>query len=506
MREDRADISQKRKRILTAAIVVLDVLAVGLVPLDLFYLKMPEFITIFADTAIIMLNILFWYTVRQGKALKIGISLFSLAVVLFCLFASYCDPYWNSDSFRINRSSNAMDPDTLLTRKQALADLDYAMRYLKKLHPALYHGMPEELEERYRLALEEIGSREETDIRTLTREIEQIFSLLRDGHTYVYTVYGDLHYLKYIYEHNEAGDRVVKINDMTLDELFDKSSHLISYDTREWGMTYIKQYISTAEGLEYLGISVDDGVKYTYEDVNGDEQSYVFYRVDFLTYPEYEEYNGIEEDTNESASFVSYVIDEENDIAVLTLDSCKYNEEYRDTLEEMFGEIKERDIHNVAVDLRNNGGGSSLVANEFIRYLDIDSYDDWAHEWRFGVFNIPFDAKTIKNDKHEELLFDGELYLLTSVYTYSSAMDFAMLVKDNYLGTIVGEAPGSHPSGYGEVASFTLPNSGAYMQISTNKFYRVDRSLGDLAIEPDIPCDADDASERLYSEIGELSS
>lgn len=498
------DTSKIRKRLLISAVIIADIIAVGLIPLNMFYLKMPECVSIIAGAVIVIMNVLLWSRAGKGKAAKLVVTLFSVVTGLFCLFASYCNPYWNSNSYRVYRDSNTAYEDTLLSRREALKDLDYAMKYLKKLHPALYHGMPEELETQYERAAEYINSCDQIDVRTLTREIEQIFSLLHDGHTYVNALYDDRHYLKYIYEHNQAGDRVVGINGMTLDELFDKNSHLISYDTREWGMTFIKQYISTAEGLDYLGISLDNGVKYTYEDVNGDEHSFVFYRDDFLTYPEYEKYNGIEDDTDEAVSFVSYLIDEENDVAVLTLDSCNYNDEYRRLLEEMFAEIKARDIHNVAVDLRNNGGGSSLVANEFIRYLDVDSYKDWSLEWRLGVFNIPYDAKTLKNDKHEELLFDGQLYLLTSVYTYSSAMDFAMLVKDNHLGTIIGEAPGNHPSSCGNIASFTLPNSGAYMQISTKRFYRVDQSLGDLLIEPDIPCDVDDAMEHLYSVIEDM--
>lgn len=39
-------------------------------------------------------------------------------------------------------------------------------------------------------------------------------------------------------------------------------------------------------------------------------------------------------------SFVFYNIDEKNSIAVLTLNSCGYNEEYKNCLKEMFTEIK----------------------------------------------------------------------------------------------------------------------------------------------------------------------
>ena len=156
-----------------------------------------------------------------------------------------------------------------------------------------------------------------------------------------------------------------------------------------------------------------------------------------------------------------------NDIAILTLDSCINNEEYKDCLNKMFSEIKENGIHNVAVDLRNNHGGNSSVANEFLKYINIDTYKTWGCVWRLGIFQIKSDTATLENNQYANLTFDGNLYILTSVSTFSAAMDFAMLVKDNYLGTIIGEASGNAPNSYGDIAYFILPNSGIYMQIST---------------------------------------
>jgi len=72
-----------------------------------------------------------------------------------------------------------------------------------------------------------------------------------------------------------------------------------------------------------------------------------------------------------------------------------------------------------------------------------------------------------------------------------------MLIKDNDLGTIVGEASGNLPGGYGDISVFKLPNSGLVMQVSTKKWYRVDTENPDEFIEPDIPCDSDTALEVL---------
>lgn len=494
-------VSKSTKRLFIFAVILFDVIGIGIIPLNLFLINMPEYISIIISICILFMNVLFWMIVKWGKAGKIFLSIFSIVSILFSLFGTYCNPYWNSLSFRNSYNTMVKDDDMILTQKEALEDLDYAMKYLQKLHPALYHGMPEELERQYEISRQNLLNCESIDLCILSKEIESVFSLLHDGHTYVDALYHDRHYLKYIYEHNQAGDRLVKLNDMSMDELFQKNSNLISYETDAWGMTYIYNYVSTAEGLKYLGIPVEEGVKYTYEDVNGSEVSYIFSEEDYITYPEYVEFNQIDTGTDVGTSFVSYMIDAENDVAILTLDSCTNNAEYRNCLNEMFAEIKQQGIQNVAVDLRNNGGGSSLVANEFFQYLNIDTYEDWGGVWRLGVFEIESSGKVITNRRHEDLLFDGNLYLLTSVYTYSSAMDFAMFVKDNHMGEIIGEASGNHPNSYGEISFFTLPNSGIYMQISTKKWYRIDQNLADQVIEPDIPCDADDAIEYLYDAI-----
>jgi C-terminal processing protease CtpA/Prc len=167
----------------------------------------------------------------------------------------------------------------------------------------------------------------------------------------------------------------------------------------------------------------------------------------------------------------------------------------------MFTEIKRNHIQNVVVDLRGNGGGNSLVADEFIRYLDIDTYKETACNWRLGLFKFKNGSNTQTNDKNVDLQFTGKVYLLTSSSTFSSGMMFAEFIKDNELGTIIGEAPGNTPTGYGDIAIFQLPNSKLCFQVSTKEFFRADISSTEKLVEPDIPCDSDDAMDMLYTMI-----
>lgn len=139
-----------------------------------------------------------------------------------------------------------------------------------------------------------------------------------------------------------------------------------------------------------------------------------------------------------------------------------------------------------------------MVANEFIRYLDVDSYQEPTFQWRLGFFELSPSDGISHNEKNEELLFRGKVYVLTSVNTFSSAMMFAEYIKDNRLGEIVGEPCGNTPGGYGDIAVFKLPNSQSYMQISTKEFIRADKECKDKLVEPDIRCSSEEALEVLY--------
>ena len=160
---------------------------------------------------------------------------------------------------------------------------------------------------------------------------------------------------------------------------------------------------------------------------------------DFVTWDEYQEIYELYSSGEESGEFVSYEIDEGKSLAVLTLTQCRYNQTYIDCVREMFTEVKRLGIQNVAVDLRGNGGGTSMVGNEFVKYLP----------------------------------------------------------------QILGEASANSVNGYGEVAGFYLPNTGLFVQISTKKWYRIDENNPEDYVFPDYPCEGGHAMEELYKVVAD---
>ena len=80
-------------------------------------------------------------------------------------------------------------------------------------------------------------------------------------------------------------------------------------------------------------------------------------------------------------------------------------------------------------------------------------------------------------------------------------MDFAMLIKDNGLGKLIGQPCGNLPASYGQVVHFHLPKTGFYMQISMKKWYRVDKTKNEEPLYPDITCPEEKALEVLLDNL-----
>jgi hypothetical protein len=474
------------------------VLSLAVIALNLFFISIPEFTTLVLSVLMLAALLLLYKKGGGRTASKIIMGIITGVMVLFTLFCAYCNPYWNSLMFRSFEQTKPYNQ--VLSYKEAKADLDYMMKYLKKDHPLFIRGSSAELQAAYNKALTELRDEEVITVTVINQKLQNILSRLGDAHTASFPRYSDNHYLKHIKSINDQGYDLIRVNGIELKELLKQHSDLYSYEVESWGFRQLKQDLSSFEGLAFIGLDPESGLTYTYKDENGEQYTFTYNEGDFVTWEEYQSYNNIT--GREKEPFVSYTIDSENSLAVLKLKQCNFNEEYRSCLRAMFTEVKDMGIKNVAVDIRNNSGGSSYVVNDFLKYLDIDSYNIETSKWRFGFFNIGSGTKAFKNKKYENLLFKGNIYLLTSTGTFSSGMMFAEYIKDNKLGTIIGEAPGNTPSGYGDIATFLLPKSKLYVQISTKQFWRADNETADILITPDIECSEDEAMDRLLSIVG----
>lgn len=488
--------------------IALWIAVIGIVPLNLYLISMSDMVIFAAVAAVIAALVIFIVKSNSKRPGKIVMSVLSLLVIVSFVMGGYaCNPYWNSTVFHSDRVPYSLSYDEVMTSKEAMQDLEYAMRYLKKLHPACYGGLPADIEARYSEVKAEIKGRDQITVNELARDIESIFSLLHDGHTCASINDRDNRFIKYALEWDGDGYFISAVNGITVEELLEENSSIYSFECESWQRLDLENDIISVAGLDYLGFDVDQGITYTLKNEDGEIREVVCHDEDYLTVEDYYAYNGIEDSSSEEEEeFVNYEIDEDRSLAILNLYECNFNDEYKQVVHDMFTEVRDKNIQNVAVDVRYNPGGNDAVVTWFFRYLDIDEYRVCTCDWRLGPFMIDDGDGMCHNDRIEDLTFRGDLYVLSTANSFSSAMEFVEFVRDNDLGTIIGEAPGNDPNSYGDVAFFSLPNSHIFMQISTKNWVRADASAPEGLIEPDIVCDIthyDDSREALYDAISE---
>lgn len=124
-------------------------------------------------------------------------------------------------------------------------------------------------------------------------------------------------------------------------------------------------------------------------------------------------------------------------------------------------DIDRRPPRAVIVDLRANGGGDSSVLDPLLSGLRARAF----------------------------LAQSGRLFAFISNSTFSSALMNAISLKRENGAILVGEPTGGKPNGYGEVRSFTLPNSALSVSYSTKYFNSwpggdPDSLLPDIAAAP----------------------
>lgn len=149
---------------------------------------------------------------------------------------------------------------------------------------------------------------------------------------------------------------------------------------------------------------------------------------------------------------------EEHGVMYVAYNSCR---EAADFPMDRFAEFittksDELDARRLIIDLRFNGGGDETVIWPLMKALeDFDRFQD-----------------------------KGDIVVLTSRYTYSSAMSNAHQFRDRCGAVLIGEPTGGKPNHFGQLGSFTLPNSGLTVHHSTKYFHKVE---GDPdAVHPDV--------------------
>jgi hypothetical protein len=432
-------------------------------------------------------------TKRKKTAVLIVCAVIIAALAAFAAYKCFLNPYRGTSG----GASETLALDTILTGNEAGEDVDYVMKMLRSRHPAWLekdNARVEATEARYLAEMEAINASEDgVSVLEEWRAVSRILHELGDGHTQVWASPAASLYIDDVGQLRQYG-APVKINGEPTEDVFERFCELFQYETVEYAKAIFEaKVLANKTYLTWIGVDTSYGVVFTFDMASGQRDC----EYKFVTLK-----NVAGRGVSGSGEPWEYMIDKDKTIGVFTLRSCEYNDQYKAAVRAFFSLVAESGADEIIVDLRGNGGGSSLCADEFIRYLDVDGYYGWPSHVRYGPILIK-NKKGFNSNKKLGEGFSGDVYVLTDTRTFSAAMDFAMLIEDNGLGELVGEPSGNLPDSYGDLLTFAAPNSGLSFSVSYKRWFRIDETKAGLPVEPDWPCASAEAMDKAYELIDE---
>lgn len=422
--------------------------------------------------------------------------------------------------------------DAVLTSAQAVQDVDFFYKTLSTRHPAWKDGSKEKtlaIDALYKDAKKRFSDitaqKNGVAVVELWRVCATMTALLQDAHTKIVARENDALYA----QKNllPANCSISAINGVAVDEIYERYKNYFACELEDAFKTnFYENAIFRKSYLHLCGLDTQNGVTFNFDNAstsansstskNAQSQNLNAQNSLHVGFVPLSTINNLQNASNaqseQSLQNVQNVqnvqelnfwsIDSESakvPVGVLTLKTCRYDKSYKKMLANFFSAVHAQNVKHIIVDLRGNGGGNSLVANEFLRYLGVEQFADFGCKVRIGPVLLGKKQNTTKLKPHTPA-FTGTVSVLTDSDTFSSAMMFATYIQDNALGTIIGETSCNKCNSYGDVIIFALPNSNLLMLVSYKKWFRPVATNGDFVV-PDILCNAKDALNVAFLQI-----
>ncbi|WP_189637730.1 S41 family peptidase [Thalassotalea sp. HSM 43] len=207
--------------------------------------------------------------------------------------------------------------------------------------------------------------------------------------------------------------------------------------------------------------------------------------------------------------------------------------EFKQFIDSSFAKIKQKNIANLIIDLRNNAGGNDSHSDYLVSYL-ADKPFKWHANFHLKTSKL-LKQDTRKNrdltnpywqaimahedgsrfeyvvdsyqPQSEQKRFTGQAYVLINRQSHSQAAVTAAQIQDYGWATLVGEETGDYPSLYASQFHYTLPKTGIFVKISKGFIVRVNGSskqqgvIADIVIKDHLLDDNDEILDTLLKKI-----
>ncbi len=393
--------------------------------------------------------------------------------------------------------------DTIYTKEEAIEDLDFALEKLYEYHPGFDKEKVEKVHNKFEE--EKLGFGEEVSKFDIIKSISKSYSLLKDMHTGVSFPINEYYVLPYTFDyHNNKltfnnGNYIVKsIGGISVKELYNNFKEIWFYDIEEGVYGSFEIYISLREYLALIGVDVKRGIEIKYTDLDGNEYSDSVYFEKFTN--------------NKERTMYDYIINEEENYGVFLLnifkvvESGEELEEYTTSIDNFFKEVKEKNITNVALDLRRNPGGAKNLRDYFLAYLGVKEYrEGYFYLKTFYTENsyIEKDPRNVINNFYYKIddYYEGDFYVFTSNHSLSQSSLTTDIIQKNDLGLVIGEIPGGGKNTYLAPKEMTTPNSEINLAIATGYQSSGEKDNSDNYVYPDIEVHEKDVLDTFINYI-----
>ncbi|WP_131536493.1 S41 family peptidase [Pedobacter nototheniae] len=389
-----------------------------------------------------------------------------------------------------------------IAKSQAVADIDFYDKTLREVHynPFLYVS-----EAQYLKKIDSLKNNlpDSIEIRPFTLKMGELTSVIKDGHTtpsliqsafqvdfrkkifFPFSFVADKKsnvYALTSFQGTEIpkGAQIISINGTDLSQFYKKGATLIG------GIEAYRQELAIkllGYNLYLSGIKPPFNVEYIY---NKQKQQKTIAEGTIL-----KDLLGNAFPSILGKSYTFKII--ENKVGYIDLISMGSNYKiFNKFFDSCFSEIRTKKVNTVAIDLRKNTGGNSIIADLLISYFNKDKYIlSAAKYWKISdtykksiIANGDTSSTYLKKNSNTiwefincdakdpmfitDTVFNGKVFIITGPMTFSSANMLADGVKTFKMATLIGEPTGENTSDFGEVYRFNLPNSKIMMQVTTS--------------------------------------
>lgn len=441
------------------------------------------------------------------------------------------NPYENPDPELLK-----VAPSGMLSREQAEFDIDALVYTLSQVHPNIFAECRQA--DFFRAVNEAKASlADSVSPMQLYQATAPVVTMIGDGHTSlsfpynsVFTeellrmpVYGDI-----LTDHSfvcttsldsiiPRGSKIISINGVTTEDIINS---MMLYASGERQHFKIARIDSSFPALMQMLYPAD---QYTVEYIPRGTKKVLSHTFPATTWSEIKKRCPSTHSGSEHADY-SYTIDSIADVAIMDFRQFTDVERMEHFADSMFAELKAKNIDNLIIDIRNNGGGNSMVGDILLRYI---SPEPFIQMDKALVRITPTTVKLIGEPDVQPLYifaetdptgyiqprtadeghYTGNVYLLTSNHTFSSAGSFAWTFKECGVGTVIGEETGGMNVCFGDILMYRMPVSQIPASISFKRFWQLRADENDIhGTLPDIEVPAADALATTLQLIRERLS